>query len=93
MKGGLYLKTEELSFGKTFASSLLYVNLLEVVEMIAGVHSSGGAISNGRTTQSVWMKGMGCCCAILVGLVTCDEETFAFVLMLVSPHTKNAHDD
>jgi hypothetical protein len=44
MKGGLYLKTEELSLGKTFASSLLYVNLFEVVEMIAGVHSSGDAI-------------------------------------------------
>lgn len=35
-----------------------------------GVHSLG-AIDNGRTTQSVWMKGSG---YTLFGLVTCEEE-------------------
>ena len=38
-----------------------------------GVHSEG-AITNGRTTQSIWMKGMG---YTLVGLVTSEEEKIA----------------
>jgi len=67
---------DDVSIALTFPTSKSVV--CESVDEVGGndmpgVYSSG-AISNGRTTQSIWMKGKG---YTLVGLVTCDEEKAA----------------
>jgi len=67
---------DDVSMALTFPTSKSVV--CESVDEVGGndmpgVYSSG-AISNGRTTQSIWMKGKG---YTLVGLVTCDEEKAA----------------